>query len=702
MKQSEKLNPFGRFCCTIGNLPTSYMLSLTYEEQLIWFCKYLEETVIPAVNNNAEALEELQNLFIELKTYVDNYFDDLDVQDEINHKIDEMARDGSLTNIIKAYVDPIYESFEDDINDEMTDYKNQINARVDTIDTKVNNITGATPLVATSTADMTDTSRIYVNTTDGKWYYYDGDSWEIGGTYQSTGIADNSITPEKTTFVKLDPEYNLFNGEYVDGAITTTATPYTLNRGTFVMSHPGQFNLAIVPITPGQSYSVIIPSTSSAIVYATASTYSLENGFTFNGSVHGKDTPVIHFTAGVNDNYLYVESSNSSQNLFIQIVQGTQSSFTTDDYNYYLKGLNWKTKDVQNYKNLIQSCVMLPGFGLVDNEPKIEYDVATHTLKNYYPFNIVTGRDSDYGQAIRIPAFELQINSFQVLTVNREFLKTATREGSTVILESTDLVVKNYYESVNGYIPLREIMLFWCSRGTKVYSTFGMEVKNKGKNILYLGDSILTQADIPALVGEITTTTTYDCCFPGSVMDKQTPAGFPYEQLGFKYLSQAIATGDFTEQDEAVEALHAEGQLIGNHVELLKSIDFDDIDTVVCLYGTNDFYHGVVSLSEYKQTMKESIERILTVYPHLKFYFLSPIYRTSPLTNGLGLKLTDYVAGEKEICDEVNIPYYDLYHNSNINSLTASYYLKPDGLHPNTTHGKELLADKVSKFISSN
>ena len=105
MKDSRRLNPFGRFCCTIGNLPTSYMLSLTYEEQLIWFCKYLEETVIPAVNNNAEALEELQNLFIELKTYVDEYFENLDVQEEINNKLDDMAESGQLTDIIAQYLE---------------------------------------------------------------------------------------------------------------------------------------------------------------------------------------------------------------------------------------------------------------------------------------------------------------------------------------------------------------------------------------------------------------------------------------------------------------------------------------------------------------------------------------------------------------------------------------------------------------------
>ena len=58
-------NPFSKFCMTIGMIPTSYKQSLSYEEQLLWFCNFLENTVIPTVNNNAETLKELQNLYVE-------------------------------------------------------------------------------------------------------------------------------------------------------------------------------------------------------------------------------------------------------------------------------------------------------------------------------------------------------------------------------------------------------------------------------------------------------------------------------------------------------------------------------------------------------------------------------------------------------------------------------------------------------------
>lgn len=96
--------PLQKLCITIGQLPASYLASMTFEEQLLWLCNYLEKTVIPAIDNNAQALEEVQELFVILKNYVDNYFDNLDVQDEINNKLDEMAEDGTLQEIITAYL----------------------------------------------------------------------------------------------------------------------------------------------------------------------------------------------------------------------------------------------------------------------------------------------------------------------------------------------------------------------------------------------------------------------------------------------------------------------------------------------------------------------------------------------------------------------------------------------------------------------
>ena len=98
------LPPFKKMCVTIGNLPSSFVESMSYYEALCWMYNYLDKTVIPAINTEGEAITELQTAFITLKTYVDNYFDNLDVQEEINNKLDAMAESGELTDIIAQYL----------------------------------------------------------------------------------------------------------------------------------------------------------------------------------------------------------------------------------------------------------------------------------------------------------------------------------------------------------------------------------------------------------------------------------------------------------------------------------------------------------------------------------------------------------------------------------------------------------------------
>lgn len=44
-------------------------------------------------------------------------------------------------------------------------------------------IVGGAPEVVSSTSDMTDEEKLYVLTTDGCWYYYDGSAWVAGGEY---------------------------------------------------------------------------------------------------------------------------------------------------------------------------------------------------------------------------------------------------------------------------------------------------------------------------------------------------------------------------------------------------------------------------------------------------------------------------------------------------------------------------------------
>lgn len=72
---------------------------ITNYEFLCLVVEHLNQ-VITNSNTQNDAITNLYNAFVELKDYVDNYFDNLDVQEEINNKLDEMVEDGTLAEII--------------------------------------------------------------------------------------------------------------------------------------------------------------------------------------------------------------------------------------------------------------------------------------------------------------------------------------------------------------------------------------------------------------------------------------------------------------------------------------------------------------------------------------------------------------------------------------------------------------------------
>lgn len=87
-----------------SNIPAVYDNTMSYYEELCALIKYLQDIVVPALNENAAAITTISEAMERLQKYVDEYFDNLDVQEEINNKLDEMAEDGQLTDIIAQYL----------------------------------------------------------------------------------------------------------------------------------------------------------------------------------------------------------------------------------------------------------------------------------------------------------------------------------------------------------------------------------------------------------------------------------------------------------------------------------------------------------------------------------------------------------------------------------------------------------------------
>lgn len=94
----KTLQPFRYWCQKV--LPLVYDDSLSYYELLCKVVDYLNKTMEDVETLNGD-VTNLHTAYEELQSYVNNYFSTLDVQEEINNKLDEMAQGGTLEIIIK-------------------------------------------------------------------------------------------------------------------------------------------------------------------------------------------------------------------------------------------------------------------------------------------------------------------------------------------------------------------------------------------------------------------------------------------------------------------------------------------------------------------------------------------------------------------------------------------------------------------------
>ena len=174
------------------------------------FCKIGKEMnkIINSVNTSGMQVENLTIAFNNLQDFVNNYFNNLDVQDEINNKLDKMAQDGTLTNLIRNYIDPIINS----LTIEFEDLKNELSIIAN------GSPAGVFSSVSELESNNPDHNKIYVVSENGEWYYWNNttSSWQSGGVYQS------SVNPNQIEDLKNDIDTRLSKVSIPTKKITVT------------------------------------------------------------------------------------------------------------------------------------------------------------------------------------------------------------------------------------------------------------------------------------------------------------------------------------------------------------------------------------------------------------------------------------------------------------------------------------------------
>lgn len=93
--------PFKFWCQKV--IPLVYDDSLSYYELLCKVVNYINNLITDVATTESN-IELLRTAYSELENYVNNYFNNLDVQNEINNKLDAMADNGTLDKIINERI----------------------------------------------------------------------------------------------------------------------------------------------------------------------------------------------------------------------------------------------------------------------------------------------------------------------------------------------------------------------------------------------------------------------------------------------------------------------------------------------------------------------------------------------------------------------------------------------------------------------
>lgn len=684
-KNFKSVQPFRFWCQKV--LPQVYDDSLSYYELL---CKVVNQINVLTENNNI-----LTDGYNELVEYVNTYFDELDIDEEINDKLDEMANDGTLTRLITPIV-----------------------------------INAITVEFAENIAGMTNRSKLYVNLENGNLYFYNGTEWvNTGITYGDTpyynqgflmfagasttptyNYENNVLTiPQNTRIVSSHYEYALTK-EHIVPLINFRGSSYgciifdVVNEefkilmwdqirenenyiyiGTFFIraSHK-QFQINLNGWVINNELSAGLKRTSSAgpqIDWSTKTLYFTSTYYsTLEHYVNLSDKSIVlEPKEGYNyyTGYIVYSVEKDLLNLFNGIDEIPRD--------YKIIGYYWL-----NPQNIGMSKVILNDIGVVESKSNPltqqynQYNFITYfNLYVYYGENEIALKN--LGTSVVGEPNNFAIN----LDDNGNLLTIPNYNNRALIIYKEGRELKycdynNYFTTIPPYTPI--IGYVFRNRvyinGAKIIETGNIpSTKYKAFSCAIFGDSITAGSGTPfpyhyfvSLYGDF-------ICYNYAI----SGTGYLTEASYNAYTGTGnIGRGELTQQT-------------GNNtfLDIIKKYknDITPDKAIVIFGGTNDFSKNV-SLEDFENKVDETIKYCIDNF--VSPIILCSICHRAASKNSQNKTIEDYNNIINKIADKYNVGFIDLfkaplYCTTGITTPERRELTMPDGVHP-IAFGASLLA----------
>ena len=520
----------------------------------------------------------------------------------------------------------------------------------DEVTEQLSDLTSATPLAASSIAGMTDTTRIYVNTTDGHWYWYDGDSWEDGGVYQATAIGSDSIT---SSMLKND------------------AVTYHKIGDKNLLAIEDYFKQNNIFITDTDKLTDTTTANPTSQI-----TTEVNGGFSYSWA--------LPFKYDENKKYKYI---------YIPYLKINSDAYLT--FSICSTSLTGNITQISNYEITKTKYYITAGtyYDLLIPLSDMNYSLLTNNTEYYFVLYSLQDEDT------------ITYNSLNQMIMKRKntdamgsFIDTTNNDVKYIANSSVwpfSTLGSNFY---NAVIPRFSLCLenpLTLDLVNFIRITANVTKKLNGKTVNFMGDSI-TQGSGGDIGGSVV-----DHPYPSIIEDN---TGCNSNNYG---IAGSTLSGDGSTHNTVNDAIIG-FQPMCNRLNLMSS----SADVNIIFGGTNDaLADRQVPLGEFGDTTNLTFyggldiicKYLLNNFPKKTNLFIVPLQRHSQNTGNIyGKKLIDYVNAIKEVAGSYGLPVLDLYHNGGGTPLNSTWKTNnmPDGTHPNQSYYYDL-ANKIEDFINN-
>lgn len=561
----------------------------------------------------------------------------------------------------------------------------------DEVSEQLGSLVSAAPLAAASVSEMSDTTRVYVNTTNGYWYYYNGSEWVQGGIYQSavdptdaskcvdflenyiyTSITKNKLFSPSTGEIEDYGSWAVIN-DYIDiDSITDLVVPLWNGAGCIVFYDENKNFISALQgtgryTTTGQEFTNLNNAPEGTKYIRCCYSYNYQ-GNEYPPTIVTKLGKLIE-----NINNKIDEKNEQIDSKINNNTNEIRNGILNLEYlnNKYIK-LNGEIANLTNWKC---SADFLP----------IEYISRIFVpLWNGASCVAFYDENKDFISGIQ--------GTGTYPGTNQKFTDLSTAPEGTKYIK----VSYNNLWHEGTYPPTI------VSRLEQVYK-YSPSIKWNKKVCAFLGDSITAGAG--------------------------TTTGNRY----WEYLQDMLGINShgYGVSGARISQLYTQAETMAAQLE-------DTVDCIFIFAGTNDFFHGLPigewyttsqetvvinkttgataqrekrTFIENDTTVKGSLNKILnylkTNYPTKQIIVMTPLHRAYAefsntniqydelYANRIGVYFDEYIKTIKEACSIWSVPCIDLYTNSGLFPLTEDggiYFNNPttDRLHPNALGHKRL------------